>query len=92
MNCSGWGWFRGVLERASARETAVRVAAGALAKQLLAAFGITAFGYVVELGGERIEPVDRREVWSGQQPFGDRRRIVPSTSVGQDQGAGAEEA
>jgi chorismate synthase len=36
----------------------VRVAAGALAKQLLAEFGVTAFGYVVELGGERIEPVD----------------------------------
>src|SRR4029079_14634402 len=52
------GSIRGVLERASARETAVRVAAGALAKQLLAKFGITAFGYVVELGGERIEPMD----------------------------------
>ncbi len=52
------GSIRGVLERASARETAVRVAAGALAKQLLGEFGITAFGYVVELGGERIEPVD----------------------------------
>ncbi len=52
------GSIRGVLERASARETAVRVAAGALAKQLLAEFGITAFGYVVELGGERIEAVD----------------------------------
>jgi chorismate synthase len=52
------GSIRGVLERASARETAVRVAAGALAKQLLAEFGITAFGYVVELGGLRIEPVD----------------------------------
>jgi chorismate synthase len=52
------GSIRGVLERASARETAVRVAAGALAKQLLAEFGITSLGYVVELGGERIEPVD----------------------------------
>ena len=52
------GSIRGVLERASARETAVRVAAGALAKQLLAEFGITAFGYVVELGGEPIEPVE----------------------------------
>jgi chorismate synthase len=52
------GSIRGVLERASARETAVRVAAGALAKQLLAEFGISAFGYIVELGGERIEPVD----------------------------------
>jgi chorismate synthase len=51
------GSIRGVLERASARETAVRVAAGALAKQLLSEFGITAFGYVVELGGERIKPI-----------------------------------
>lgn len=51
------GSIRGVLERASARETAVRVAAGALAKQLLAPFGITAFGYVVELGGVTIEPI-----------------------------------
>lgn len=52
------GSIRGVLERASARETAVRVAAGALAKQLLTEFGITVLGYVVELGGERIEPID----------------------------------
>ncbi len=50
------GSIRGVLERASARETAVRVAAGALAKQLLKPFGIRAFGYVVELGGIAIEP------------------------------------
>lgn len=52
------GSIRGILERASARETAVRVAAGALAKQLLAAFDMTVFGYVVEVGGEKIEPVD----------------------------------
>jgi chorismate synthase len=45
------GSIRGVLERASARETAARVAAGALARQLLAPFGIEAVGYVVELGG-----------------------------------------
>jgi len=50
------GPIRGILERASARETAVRVAAGALAKQLLAQFGITAFGYVAELGGVKIDP------------------------------------
>jgi chorismate synthase len=50
------GSIRAVLERASARETAVRVAAGALAKQLLKPFGISAFGYVVELGGVAIEP------------------------------------
>ncbi len=52
------GSIRGVLERASARETAVRVAAGALSKQLLAEFGITVFGYVLEIGPERIEPVE----------------------------------
>ncbi len=46
--------IRGTLERASARETTVRVAAGALAKQLLEAFGIRTFGYVVELGGVAI--------------------------------------
>jgi chorismate synthase len=52
------GSIRGVLERASARETTVRVAAGALAKQLLAQFGIQSLGYVVELGGRavRAEP------------------------------------
>lgn len=44
------GSVRGVLERASARETAVRVAVGSLAKQLLRVFGIECLGYVVELG------------------------------------------
>ena len=52
------GSIRGVLERASARETAVRVAAGALARQLLAEFDIEVFGYVVEIGGAPIEPVE----------------------------------
>jgi chorismate synthase len=42
--------IRAILERASARETAARVAAGALAKQLLSPFGIEVFGYVVEVG------------------------------------------
>lgn len=50
------GSIRGVLERASARETTMRVAAGALAEQLLAEFGIRAIGYVVELGGVKIAP------------------------------------
>jgi chorismate synthase len=50
------GSIRAVLERASARETAVRVAVGAIAKQLLAQFGIAALGYVVELGGTKIDP------------------------------------
>jgi len=48
--------IRAVLERASARETAARVAAGALASQLLGRFGIAVFGYVVRVGPIGIEP------------------------------------
>jgi chorismate synthase len=50
------GSIRGVLERASARETAVRVAAGALARQLLRQFGIETIGYVTEIGGLAVAP------------------------------------
>src|SRR3989442_13751215 len=42
---------RNVLERASARETAARVAVGGVAKCLLAPFGIRVFGWVAEIGG-----------------------------------------
>lgn len=45
------GGVRAVLERASARETAARVAAGALARQLLSLFGIEVAGWVTEIGG-----------------------------------------
>jgi len=44
---------RAVLERASARETAARVALGAFARQLLEAFGIEVFSHVIEVGRER---------------------------------------
>ncbi len=50
------GSIRNILERASARETAVRVAAGGLAKQILKPFGIECVGYVSELGGISIDP------------------------------------
>lgn len=42
--------LRNVLERSSARETAVRVAVGALARQLLANFGIKIAGQVLRIG------------------------------------------
>jgi chorismate synthase len=41
---------RNVLERASARETAARVAAGALAKAFLRPFGITVHSHVLQIG------------------------------------------
>jgi chorismate synthase len=43
--------MRNVLERSSARETTVRVAAGAVAKQLLSLVGVTLVSHVVEIGG-----------------------------------------
>lgn len=46
----GYGELRLALERASARETAARVAVGALCKQLLAHFGIEIGSYVVSIG------------------------------------------
>jgi chorismate synthase len=42
---------RDILERASARETAARVAAGAVARRLLEEFGIAIGSHVVSLGG-----------------------------------------
>jgi chorismate synthase len=44
--------LRMVGERASARETTMRVAAGSLARQLLAQFNIVVGSYVTEIGGE----------------------------------------
>ena len=49
---------RNVLERASARETAARVAAGSLARQLLAAFGIRLASHVSAIG-DVVVPADR---------------------------------
>lgn len=51
---------RYVLERASARETTARVAAGALAKQLLRSLGIEVLSHVIRVG--RVE-LDRAATW-----------------------------
>lgn len=62
--------MRGILERASARETCVRVAAGALCQQLLESFGINTLGYVVELGSQIIPPregtFEQRRQWRNE--------------------------
>ncbi|HEU5238877.1 MAG TPA: chorismate synthase [Pyrinomonadaceae bacterium] len=50
--------LRNVLERASARETAARVACGALAKQLLASFGVEIRSHVIQLGGIPEKPLE----------------------------------
>lgn len=51
--------LRDILERASARETAARVACGALAKQLLEAFGTEIRSHVIKLGSVPAEPLHK---------------------------------
>lgn len=54
----GYHDLRPALERASARETTMRVAAGAVCKQLLMQFGIVVSGYVRAIGEINWDPVD----------------------------------
>ena len=56
MQKYGFDDARNVLERASARETAARVAAGALAKALLAELGTEVLSHVIQMGVVRAEP------------------------------------
>lgn len=48
--------LRDILERASARETAARVAAGAVCMQLLGELGVSIFSHVLSVGGVRCHP------------------------------------
>lgn len=48
--------------RASGRETAARVAAGAIAKKILAGEGIKTIAYTLELGGVRIETISMNDI------------------------------
>src|SRR5512135_3596700 len=58
--------IRNILERSSARETATRVAVGAVAKRFLEEFGITITGHVIAIGGvyakgEKLSPREIRK-------------------------------
>lgn len=54
--------MRNVLERSSARETTVRVAAGAVAKKVLAELGITVAGHVIKIGGVQAKEITYRSI------------------------------
>ncbi len=56
--------LRNILERASARNTATMVAVGAVARLLLAEFGITVASHVVNIGGIKVsaDAIDLRRV------------------------------
>ncbi len=70
----GYKELRLSLERASARETAARVAAGAICKQLLAAFGISIGSYVVQIG-----PIEAQI--DEKMPFLERFEAAEGTEV-----------
>ncbi|MFM8177530.1 MAG: chorismate synthase, partial [Candidatus Limnocylindrus sp.] len=52
----GFDDVRNVLERASARETTARVAAGGVAKALLNALGVEIWSFTAEVGGVAVDP------------------------------------
>ncbi|PGS48878.1 chorismate synthase [Bacillus sp. AFS041924] len=58
----GFRDVRNVLERSSARETTVRVAAGAVAKKLLSELGITIASHVIEIGGVKAKNLEYKNV------------------------------
>ena len=66
---------RDILERASARETAARVAAGAIARQLLAAAGIRITSHVFSIGSVHLPEGHDRVVRAGR---GAARRLAAS--------------
>jgi chorismate synthase len=81
----GYGDLRLSLERASARETAARVAVGGVCKQLLSRFGLQVGGYVTEIGGvvadlegipliERVERAEESDVRCPQAEGAERIR------------------
>lgn len=77
---------RNILERASARETAMRVAVGTVARALLTQFGILIKSHVVRFG-----PVDATLPWEGRQPVPEDLSRVDASPV-RTADPGAEEA
>ena len=69
----GYSDIRPALERASARETAARVAVGAVCKHLLVQFGITLGGYVLSIGEVS---ADLNEI-----PYLERFRLAEASDV-----------
>ena len=64
---------RYVLERASARETAARVAIGAIAKQFLRQFEIEVLSHVIAVGPKRLE---RNATWEELVELASRKEVL----------------
>ena len=78
--------IRNVLERSSARETAMRVALGAIAKKFLQVFHISIGSYVLQIGGVRMREADgpaavSREKRQGAKGFGRSSRLGEGSNL-----------
>lgn len=89
----GFDDVRPVLERASARETAARVAAGAVARRLLDEFGVTFHGQVIALGGVHVpsaaNPPDWERVEASPVRCADadaERRMIEAIDAAKEEG------
>ena len=80
---------RNALERASARHTAVHVAAGAVAKALLAELGVVVAGRPVEIGGETTEEGMREATDSARKDRDTLGGIVEVVATGVPPGLGS---
>jgi chorismate synthase len=80
---------RNALERASARQTAVHVAAGAVAKALLCEVGISVAGRVLEIGGESSEEGWRTATDSARSKRDTLGGVVEVTADGVPPGLGS---
>ena len=69
----GYKDLRPALERASARETTMRVAAGAVCKHFLAQFGIVVGGYVASIGEVTVD--------FGEMPYTERFKLAEESDV-----------
>ncbi len=80
---------RNALERASARQTASHVAAGAIAKTLLAAIGVSVGGRVLEIGGESGDDATRAATDSARGDRDTLGGIVEVVATGVPPGLGS---
>ena len=72
---------RDILERSSARETTMRVAVGAVCRQLLAAVGVTVASHVTEIGGVTVDRAAIRDEDIGMTNSDDLNCCDPAAEI-----------
>lgn len=85
----GYDDVRPALERASARETAARVAAGACCRAFLKEFGIAVSGRIVSIGGETDEAAIEKAIAAATQEGETLGGVIELTATGLPVGLGS---